>query len=109
MEDNKTTLFQTQADEFRFINSFGEAMKQFEEKRKLLISKNRMTRDAYDELKDAGNWNAEWVAAQYVLIVAKQNKLSFRLRKFIVFLGVGAMQIFDKDEKEEENKNAQSV
>ena len=109
MEDTKTTLFQSQADEARFIDSFRQAMEQFEEKRKLLISKTQMTRDAYDELNDAGNWNAEWIAAQYVLIVAKQSKLSVRLRKFIVFIAYGAQQIFDKNEKEEENKNPQSV
>lgn len=109
MEDTKTTLFQSQADEARFIDSFRQAMKQFEEKRKALSRKTTIARDAYDELKDAGNWNAEWVAAQYVLIVAKQSKLSARLRKFIVFIAYGAQQIFDKNEKEEENKSPQSV
>ena len=109
MEDTKTTLFQSQADEARFIDSFRQAMKQFEEKRKALSRKTTMTRDAYDELNEADNWNAEWVAAQYVLIVAKQSKLSLRLRKFIVFIAYGAKQIFDKNEKEEENKSPQSV
>ena len=84
-------------------------MKQFEEKRKALSRKTSIARDAYDELKEAGDWDAEWVAAQYVLIVAKQSKLSVRLRKFIVFIAYGAKQIFDKNEKEEENKSPQSV
>ena len=109
MEDTKTTLFQSQVDELSFIDSFRQAMKQFEDKRKVLSRKTTIARDAYDELKYAGSWDAEWVAAQYVLIVAKQSKLSVRLRKFIVFIAYGAQQIFDKNEKEEENKSHQSV
>lgn len=84
----------------RFIESFDLAMKQIdanrEAQRKGQWPGVTYKRTAYDELKDAGNWNAEWLAGQYVLLVAKQGNLSLRLRKFIARVAYEAKVQYDK-------------
>lgn len=84
-------------EQARFIESFDLAMKQIDknvktERRKLGGPCNRT---AIDEIKDAGNWNAEWLAGQFVLIVAKESSLSLRLRKFITRVGYEAKAQYD--------------
>lgn len=88
-------------EQARFIESFALAMRQIEENRLAVLREStkkgiKIPRSAYDEINDAGNWNAEWLAGQYVLLVARQSALSLRLRKFIARVGYEAKAQYDK-------------
>lgn len=105
-------------EERRFIESFAYAMKQAENMRAdkhIELAKNAgapreslsFSRDAMDELKSKGNWNDEFIAGQYVLIINKMSTLSRRLRNYILLLGSIACEYHEKHyvEPEEAAKN----
>ena len=82
-------------EQIRFIESFALAMKRIDAAR-LMRGKGPFKRTAYDEIKDGGNWNAGWLAEQYVLLVARKSALSSRLRKFVARVGYEAKSQYDK-------------
>ena len=97
-KENANMTAEDLMEQARFIESFDLAMKQIDknikaERRKL---GDPAKRTAYDEIKDAGNWNAEWVSGQFVLIVARQSELSQRLRRFITRVGYEAKVQYDR-------------
>jgi len=103
MEEKRKMTEAEILEERRFIESFDYAMAEAEKQRKDV--RNEMMkqmsgagrtisfcRSAMDELKSAGNWNAEFIAAHYVLILEKKSTLSKRQRDFIMALGPIAKQ-----------------